>query len=279
MDLPFYDKGLLATDRVIGHHGTPEAFKGVAEALNALRVNGKVAVCGTDFLPHNAGRHLEQTCAQIEFAEEDDLTLPMHMIKSGLELDCYRHAGEIVRRALNRLIEGLVRGKTEAEAAADAAYEVTRAGGRFHMIPVSHGDTIMDWNRNPLAGFSEDAPRTGDMVRGWVYGPIYQGYWLDPGRTAIAGPIGVSGDREQKRVIEATANIVDTLIAGVRPGVKQADLVALGTKLWREGKRIRRRRCSPSSAMGSGSPGSLPPSPSRPSSARRGSAAPASSRT
>jgi hypothetical protein len=53
-------------------------------------------MCGTDFLPHNAGRYIEETCPRIELEEKDDLTLPMGMIKSGLELDCYRHAGQIV---------------------------------------------------------------------------------------------------------------------------------------------------------------------------------------
>ena len=64
------------------------------------------------------------------------------------------------------------------------------------MIPVSHGDSIQYFTRSPISGFSQDAAQPGEMVRGWVYGPIYQGYWLDPGRTAIAGGKGTPEQRD-----------------------------------------------------------------------------------
>src|SRR5262249_2190270 len=146
-------------------------------------------------------------------------------------LDCYRQAGQIVTGALHRLIEGLVACKTEAEAAADAAAEVTRAGGRFHMIPCSHGDAIQYFCRTPLTGFGEDRPQPGDLVRGWVYGPISQGYWLHPGRTAIAGGAGTPG---QRGLIERTAGIVEGVMAAVRPGVSVAEVVRLGERLTAE---------------------------------------------
>ena len=230
MDMPSYDMSLLATDRAVGHD-SQGIFQGVSNALREKNITGRVALVGSNFLPLGPGKQIEDSTPGIDWGYEDQLLAPVREIKSPLELDCYRHAGQIASHALNRLIEGLILCKTEAEAAADAAYEVTRAGGRFHMMPVSHGDTIENFARLPLAGFSEDAPKTGELVRGWVYGPMYQGYWLDPGRTAIAGPLKISGSSEQRGLIEATAGIVSAIIDAIEPGVKVDDVVELGERM------------------------------------------------
>ncbi|MFQ5933942.1 MAG: M24 family metallopeptidase, partial [Dehalococcoidia bacterium] len=228
MDMPSYDMELLATDRVEGH---ADPIKGVSDAMKRLGIEGRVAMTGFDFLPVKYARQLEQDTPGIEWAAEDDLVQSVRRIKSQRELDCYRHGGQIVSRALHRLIEGLVQGKAEAEAAAGAAEEVTRGGGRFHMIPVSHGDSIQYFCRTPLAGFSEDAPEPGDLVRGWVYGPIYQGYWLDPGRTAIAGK---KATPEQKVLVEGCAGIVEGVMKAIKPGVRVDDVVRIGERLTEE---------------------------------------------
>ena len=130
--------------------------------------------------------------------------------------------------AISRLMEGLVQGKTEAEAAADAAYVITKAGGRFHMIPVSHGDSIYYFTRSPISGFSLDGAEPGDMVRGWVYGAVYQGYWMDPGRTAVAGPQAPTPD--QRELTESCHGIVDGIIKAIKPGVRVDEVVKTGRR-------------------------------------------------
>ena len=229
MDMPTYEMAQLSTDRVEGHPADP--IKGVADAMKHLGVEGKVAMVESDFLPVKYARQLEQYTPAIEWIPEDNLIQTVRQIKSPLEQDLYRRAGETASRAINRLMEGLIHGKTEAEAAADAAAEVIKAGGRFHMIPVSHGDSIQYFTRSPIAGFSEDAAQPGDMVRGWLYGPIYQGYWLDPGRTAIAGGRGTPVQRE---LIEKCNGIVHGIIEAIKPGIRVNELVRLGVRLTEE---------------------------------------------
>ena len=228
MDMPSYEMDQLAVDRVEGH---TDPIHGVSEALKRLGVEGKAALIGTDFLPMKYARQMEEQTQAIEWIPEDELVREVRQIKSPLEIDLYRNAGETMTKAITRLMEGLVQGKTEAEAAADAAYEITRAGGRFHMIPVSHGDSIFYFTRDPIAGFSLDGAQPGDMVRGWVYGAVYQGYWMDPGRTAIAGRRPTA---EQRDLIEKCYGIVDGLIKAIKPGARVDEVVKLGVKMMSE---------------------------------------------
>ena len=88
-----------------------------------------------------------------------------------------------------------------------------------------------DLSRNPLSGYSADRPKPGDLVRGWVYGPIFQGYWLDPGRTAVCGGKPTNA---QKEVVEGCAHIVEEIAKVVRPGVSTHEVARLGDRLTAE---------------------------------------------
>lgn len=225
MDEPFPRFAELATDRAHYHN---DVVRGVYEAVNARKITGRVAFVGSDILSWKYGKRMQENTSEIEWSAEDDLLGPARRIKSSLELDCYREAGRIATRGLTRLMEGLVAGRTEAEAAGAAAEEVIRSGGKFHMIPVNHGDTLEYWTRAPLTQASTDRPSDGDLVRGFVFGPIYQGYWLDPGRTAVCGAKPTAAQRE---LIETTVGIIEQCIAAIRPGVRVAEVAELGDRL------------------------------------------------
>jgi Xaa-Pro aminopeptidase len=125
-------------------------------------------------------------------------------------------------------METMIAGKSEAEAAAAAAFEVIRAGGNYHAIPCCHGRYSENFVTDPLNGYSVEVPNQGDIVRGWIFGPIFQGYWLDPGRTAVCGG---APSPEQRRLIEDCAGIVDGVMQAVRPGVRVKDVAAVGDRL------------------------------------------------
>lgn len=216
---------LIATDRFRWSHNT---IKATAEAVNALKPKGKVALVGSDFLPMKHWELLKSLTPNVQWAADDGLVEIVRRIKSARELDCYREGGAIVTRALNKLFDGLLAGKRESDAAADAAAEVVRSGGAFHMIPISHGDAIQFFCRNPFTGYSLDTPNKGEIVRGWVYGPIWQGYWLDPGRTTV---VGGKPSNSQRDLIEYCADIVRAVIEAIKPGIKVTDAAAVGEKM------------------------------------------------
>src|SRR5581483_8866305 len=206
-------RDLVATERIEWHH---DPVRGVADALKRRKVRRAVLV-GASILPAKYWLQLEEQTPGIAWSFDDDLVLSVRRRKSPRELQCMREAGEIMSGALTRLLEGLIAGERETAAAAAAVARIVEAGGAIHMAPCNHGDMIEMWVRNQLMGYSDDAPKRGDVVRGWMYGPIREGYWLDPGRTAVCGGRPTP---EQREMIETNARVVEQLIAAIRPGVR-----------------------------------------------------------
>ena len=199
-----------------------DPVRGAAEALKARGVQGLVAFVGSDCLPVKYADQFRAQTPGIDYVFDDDLIRELRMIKSPRELDCFREGGEIVTKALNRLCEGLLAGKQTAEAAADASHEVVRRGGSWHRIPTNFGETLYTATElTPLYGYNAQAPKTGDMAWGMVYGPIFQGYWLDPGRTLV---VGGKPTAEQKALLEESYTIIQKIIDMAKPGVKLKDI-------------------------------------------------------
>jgi Xaa-Pro dipeptidase len=226
MDEPAPRLEMLATDRVDWHM---DPVAGVAAELDRRKVNGKVALVGSDFFPVGYMRRLEALTPGIEWAFEDDLVQKPRLIKSPRELDAFREAGETVTLGLDAMIKALLEGRTEREAAAEAARIVTARGGVPTLIRCSHGvkEEMTNFAREPLTGASADAPKVGDMVRAWLMGPMAHGYWLDPGRTTVRG----RPSREQRDLIEACGGIVEGVMAAIRPGIKARELARIGDAL------------------------------------------------
>nr|WP_206696085.1 M24 family metallopeptidase [Agrobacterium leguminum] len=208
-------------------HCSSHPFRSVAKALVERGIKGRVAIVGTQFIPVKYYQQLLQDAPDIEWVAEDDLIRSVRRIKSVKELECYRVAGEGATAGLNRLMEGLTGGLSEQEAAGEAAREVVRRGGRLQMIGCNHGETLGFDQRFPLTGYSADTPKPGDIVTGTIHAAFFQGYYLDPGRTGICG----KPTADQRRLIEAAANIVHRLSDMMRPGVKLIDIAAEGDRL------------------------------------------------
>jgi len=223
------DEAEIRTDIVAIKHctGTYDVIKAVASSLNQQRIEGKVAFVGTDFMPVKYVRQLEAMTPKIQYVPDDDLVREVRRIKSKRELECYREGGHIVTKALTNLMKAMLSGKTEAQAAAAGAKVIMEAGGTWHRIAVSSGPTVRYLESNPLIGYSTRAAKAGEMFHGFIYGPVWQGYWIDPGRTAVRG----RPSKEQKKMMEANVAIMDKLMAMIKPGVKVKDVAALGDKL------------------------------------------------
>ena len=201
------------------------------KVLNEFGVSGTVGFVGSDFYPMNHWSYLRDATTDITWAIHDDLVRDVRVIKSDRELDAYREAGQTVTAGLTALVEGLLSGMSEADAAGEAAREVVRRGGHPHMIPISHGEHIHYFSSDPVPAYSKETPKQGDLVRCWVYGPMCQGYWLDPGRTFV---IGRKPTAAQKKLIESTAKIVEDCMALIKPGTTVNQVVQLGEKLHQE---------------------------------------------
>jgi Xaa-Pro aminopeptidase len=230
-DLPEFPADQVATDR-IARSDQPNRVKVVCDAMRARGIaDGRVALVGDGFLPWRYARVLQDELPGVEWVPADELVETVRRHKSPRELDCIREGGVIVTAALTKQLEAAVRGGTQADIAAAGAHELIRRGGIFHMIPVASGTglDLEPFTNEPLTGFDVRTPAVpGDLVRTWIYGPAWQGYWLDPGRTVVVG--GKPTDA-QRRLITAANDVVMRLVDEIRPGRSVRSIAELGGRL------------------------------------------------
>ena len=193
-----------------------------AEYLRTQRIEGRVAVVGDDVLPGRFDRILRRDTPQIEWVPEETFLEGPQMIKSPRELDAYRTAGTLVTQGLSAAMEAMMAGERACEAAARAAAAIMRGGGGFHRISICHGPAML---KSPLSydfyGYNMDAPDAGDLISVWIYGPIFAGYWLDPGRTAICAKRPTPA---QRTLVENCANLVTDMVKAIAPGLTARDV-------------------------------------------------------
>jgi len=205
---------------------------GVAKRAQEMGLTDRICYVGDDTIPADAYRMMLAAAPEINWTPCDYLLNRPQLIKSPAELDAYREAGEVASAALTALMEALIAGEPENEAAARAAGIIVRAGGGFHRVSMNHGTQARSrmWS-DPFYGFSKTAPEKGDLVRGWVYGPIQHGFWIDPGQTAVCGN---KPTQAQKDVIEGCALVVDELRKICKPGITAREIGHEGDKLARK---------------------------------------------
>jgi Xaa-Pro aminopeptidase len=224
------DSSRLFHGKLVSH--PPNMMVTFPEYLRAEGIEGKVGVVGVDVLPGFHERVLRAHTPQIEWVDEDHLLVGPQMIKSPRELEVYRVAGELVTDGLTAAMEAMIAGEKACEAAAKAAAAIMRGGGGFHRIDIHHGPGLEKYFLSrDLYGYNTESASPGDFFTVWIYGPIFGGYWLDPGRT------GVCGNRPtpaQKALVEGCASIVAGLLEAVVPGVTARELGKLGAELARK---------------------------------------------
>ncbi|HEX6399953.1 MAG TPA: M24 family metallopeptidase [Actinomycetota bacterium] len=230
-DLPTFPEDAVATDR-IDRSEEPNRVRLVCDAMRARGLDeGPVALVGDHFLPWRYARVLQAELPGVEWIPADELVEAVRRHKSPRELDCIREGGEIVTAALTKQLERALDGGTQADIAAAGAHELLRRGGNFHMIPVASGTgvSLEPFTNEPLTGFDvRISVHPGDLVRTWIYGPAWQGYWLDPGRTLV---VGGRPSPSQRALISAANDLVTRLIEEIRPGRSVREVAALGARL------------------------------------------------
>jgi Xaa-Pro dipeptidase len=230
-DLHEFPASQVATDRIV-RSDEPNRVRLLCDAMRARGfTEGRIALVGDHFVPWRYARILEEELPGVAWVPADELVESVRRIKSPRELDCFREGGAIVTAALTKQLEQAVRGGTQADIAAAGAHELLRRGGNFHMIPVASGTgaDLDPFTNEPLTAFDvRISTHPGDLVRTWIYGPVWQGYWLDPGRTVV---VGGDPSTAQRRLITAATDVVMRLIDEIRPGRSVREIAALGAKL------------------------------------------------
>ena len=97
-----------------------------------------------------------------------------------------------------------------------------KAGGGYQRIAVNHGaDAAQHFWSDPFYSFSTATPQQGDLLRGWVYGPLSKGLWIDPGRTAVCGN---QPSVDQRNIVNDMLKVIDAVIDNTRVGVTSREV-------------------------------------------------------
>lgn len=224
------DRPSLVFGKLVMHE--PHMMVRFAEYLRRAGIDGRVAVVGDDVLPGMMDRLLRRYTPQIEWVAEYQLLEGPQLVKSPRELEAYREAGALVSAALDAAMKDMISGKRSCEAAARAASILMAGGGGFHRISVNHGPMMQNGLSKDYYGYNMRAPNAGDLVTVWIYGPIFAGYWLDPGRTAVCGNRPTAA---QKALVADCANMVDKMTRAVSPGMTPRDVGLRWAEIEREG--------------------------------------------
>ena len=200
----------------------------LVDTLKGFGISGEVGFVGSDFFPMKYWNELQNMTSNINWKICDDLVRCGRLIKSKEEQEVIRTAGQIASPAMTRMIKALMSGKTEAEAAGLAAHDIVSAGGIIDKIQVSHGETIGFTCGDPLSGYRKVSPKSGDLFRAFLIGPMYQGYYLDPGRTAVCGN---NPDTDQANLLESCVNIINMIAQSIKPGVSFEDAAKIGDEM------------------------------------------------
>lgn len=223
------DRRYVAVEEFYAH--TENLPLGLANRMNELGITGRVAYLGDDFLPAQMYRILLAETPEVEWVPEEYLLYNLQSRKSERELDLFREAGEISSAALTVFMEALLRGERQCDAAAEAGSVVIRRGGGFQRLGCHTGaESEMSMWDYPLYGYSKTAPKPGDMVRAWVYGPIFEGYWVDPGRSSVCGR---RPSADQRKLVENTVELTERIIDVVKVGATPRDAGIVGDDLAR----------------------------------------------
>ena len=208
------DRPSLVFGKLVMHE--PNMMVRFADYLRSTGIEGRVAVVGDDVLPGMSDRVLRRHTPQIEWVAEHQLLEGPQLVKSARELEIYREAGALVSAALDAAMKEIIAGKRSCEAAARAASVLMAGGGGFHRISINHGPMMENGLSKAYYGYDTRAPSAGDLVTVWIYGPIFAGYWLDPGRTAICGARPTAA---QSALVEDCANYVEKMTRAIAPGM------------------------------------------------------------
>jgi Xaa-Pro dipeptidase len=225
-----FDAARVVCGKLVIHQGHM-AVK-LAEYLRTEKIEGRVAVVGDDVYPGLFDRVLRSHTPQIEWVTEETLLEGPQMIKSPRELDAFRTAGALVTAALSSATEAMIAGERACEAAARAAAIIMRGGGGFHRISISHGPASQIPLSYDFYGYNMTAPSAGDLISIWIYGPIFAGYWMDPGRSTICGTRPPSA---QKTLVERCAKLVSDMVKTITPSMTGREVGTRWAEIARKG--------------------------------------------
>lgn len=229
VELPDWREDLVVCDDV---RVALDLWGGLVDALRSRGLErGRVGLIGRESFPHVAADRIRTELPGVELVWADDIIEDLRVRKSPAEMVLCREAARVGSDMVRAFMEAAVPGATEADCVI-AAYETGVRQGAFPLdIPVASGKHVDHflWDRMPSWNHTRKL-EAGDMIHPDMYGTV-NGYFYDLVRTTVVGRKVTDAQRE---VLQASIDVVDHVIEGIRPGVSFGELFDRGADWLRE---------------------------------------------
>ena len=154
----------------------------------------------------------------------------LRLIKSPAEQALIRRACALGNTTLEALIGAVVEGATEADAVAAAAFALISGGGVLYDAACASGPWSHSYTHARLPSADAIRPfQSGDLFHVDCYG-TYGGYFFDFARSRC---VGDDPTDDQRALLEATIEGVETICDAIRPGMTGGEIYDVGAR-WLE---------------------------------------------
>jgi Xaa-Pro aminopeptidase len=223
VDVPWWRRDLVVADDV---RPTIHVVEGAAEAIRAAGLGtARVALVGASYMTAAAWLGLTERLPDAQLVRADTLVEELRLIKSPNEQALIRRACILGNRTLEALVGAVVEGATEADAMAAGAQTLISGGGVLYDAACSSGPWSHQYTHARLPSADSGRPfRRGDLFHVDCYGS-YGGYFFDFARSRC---VGDDPTADQRALLEAVIECVETICAAIRPGITAGDVYQVG---------------------------------------------------
>lgn len=159
----------------------------------------------------------------------DEVLETMRMVKSPAEIALLRDAAEIGLEWMATTMGAVEAGRTEGEVVGEGLRYLAAAGGVPYDVIISSGPNVEHiWGSSGVPHWNHERKLVdGDMLHLDLWGPVRDGYYTDFSRSTV---VGGKASEAQKQVLEGSIDLIEAIVAEIRPGVTYGDLHARGLR-------------------------------------------------
>jgi Xaa-Pro dipeptidase len=170
------------------------------------------------FLSAKQYLHLQDIVGKV-FVDGSGIVEAVRVIKSPLELACYRSAAKCTEAGLSALLDAIAEGKTENEVVAECYKGMVAAGSEFF----SSGPILNSGEKSGIAHttFKRRVLKRGDAMIIEI-GGVWHRYSAPLMRTAVVG----EASDEIRRMYDACVEALEATMAAIKPGVRSEEVQA-----------------------------------------------------
>lgn len=223
VDVPWWRRDLVVADEV---RPTIHVVEAAAETVRSAGLaQGRLAVVGASYMTAAAWLGLAERLPDAQLVRADVLVEDLRVIKSPSEQALIRRACELGNRTLEALIGGVIEGATEADAVGAAAQTLISGGGVLYDAACASGPWSHQYTNARLPSADATRPfQRGDLFHVDCYGS-YGGYFFDFARSRC---VGDEPSEEQRALLEAVIEGVETICAAIKPGLTAGQVYQVG---------------------------------------------------